>query len=254
MESTQGHNQLARKLAFFSPLTDEDQKRITSLCQRQLHVRANRDLAAEGETPQALFAVMQGWAIRHRALANGKRQIISVLVPGDMTEPFGVLPKVMSHSITAQTDLVVSPISVPSIRLAASASRALADALWHDLLATQAASYERIVTLGCRSAVERIGHWFCELHYRLMAVGLVTEDGFEMPLTQADLGEILGISAVHVNRSLQEMRALDLIRLQKGRLQIRDIDALATASDFTPTYFHTGEMVGDRLTSGVLSA
>jgi CRP-like cAMP-binding protein len=119
----------------------------------------------------------------------------------------------------------------------------LGRALWWDLFTAQAALYERILSLGRRSAAERLGHLFCELHYRLDRVGMAKDGEFEMPVSQSDLGDLLGLSAVHVNRSLQELRLSGLLSLRDRRMQIHDLSTLADLSYFNPSYFHAGEDV-----------
>jgi CRP-like cAMP-binding protein len=114
-------------------------------------------------------------------------------------------------------------------------------ALWWDLLVTMSVQDERVVSLGRRSASERLGHLFCELRARLDLVGIADGNTFDMPMTQADLGDLLGLSTVHVNRSLQELRGSGLISLRNRRLIIHDVEELAAISLFDPAYLHLGD-------------
>jgi CRP-like cAMP-binding protein len=112
--------------------------------------------------------------------------------------------------------------------------------LWWEALMTAAIQREWSVNLGQRTAAERIGHLFCELFFRLRAVGLTTDSSYELPVTQADLADASGLSAVHVNRTLQELRAANLIVLRGKTLTIPDLEALKTIALFNPNYLHLG--------------
>ena len=106
------------------------------------------------------------------------------------------------------------------------------------MLFQAALQHERVVSLGRRAAIERMAHLLCELHARLRMVGLADEKSFPLPLTQADLGEALGLSSVHVNRTLQELRGAGLIALRDRRLTILDDRGLRAVALFDPTYLH----------------
>jgi CRP-like cAMP-binding protein len=197
----------------------------------------------EGSRPSAAVLLVSGWACRYKQLENGRRQILSLLVPGDLSEPFGALAENMDHSIGAITPIVVAPINVAKAREVVSQNLQLSQTLWWDLLVSQSFLYERILSLGRRSAFERLGHLFCELYLRLDRVGLVEGQEFDMPISQADLGDLLGLSSVHVNRSLQELRLTGMLSLKERRLKIHDLARLRDASMFDSAYFHFEEDV-----------
>lgn len=177
------------------------------------------------------FFILSGWALRTRALADGRRQILSFLLPGDF---IGGLT--MGCAVTAIGDTVTAPArmflhnvreSGPSAHGIVRAMKAAAD-LERDWL------LERIVRLGKLSARARLGHLFLELHHRLDRVGLAPRDEFRLPVTQDMLSETVGISMVHANRSLQQMRRDGLIDLKGGRLHLLDRRKLELLCDFTP--------------------
>jgi CRP-like cAMP-binding protein len=233
-------NPFVRKLRHGADLTEADEAILLDLAQPLRRIEARGDIVREGTEPRALVLVVEGWACRYKQLENGKRQIISFFLPGDLCEPFGILPRFMDHALGALTPVAVAHIQPGAIRNAARASRCIEEALWWDLLAAVAADQERVVSLGRRSAAERLGHLFCELQLRLAMVGLADPDGYDLPVTQVDLADLLGLSSVHVNRSLQELRATGLLSLKGRRLTIHDLKSLQEASLFDPGYLHTG--------------
>lgn len=199
---------------------------------------AHTDLVTEGTPLRALTVILDGWAGVYRDLANGRRQIVSILLPGDLTEPFGILPAFAARSLSALTPVMFTQIPCARLRAAASLQPDLERALWWDLLVSSAIEREHLVSLGRRSASERLGHLFCEFHVRLGLVGSVDKDGFDMPLTQSELADLSGLSSVHVNRSLQDLRSRGLLSLQSRRLTIHDLEELRAISFFDPAYLH----------------
>jgi CRP-like cAMP-binding protein len=188
--------------------------------------------------------LISGWAARVRVLADGRRQLVHVLLPGDPLSPQlqvcdraqTVICLTMAHTVNgaainlATLDRARFPGIAAAIELAAAHDRAL--------LAEQA------VRLGRQTAFERMANLFMELHYRCGQVGLVHADGFAFPLTQEMLGDLLGLSVVHVNRTLQLMRHRDMISLKHGRLTLLNIPALTEAAEFRPPkldYLHQWE-------------
>ncbi len=227
-----------RKLSFGARLTPEDEAVLTSTIEPPRPVRQREDVAEEGVQPNALPLIVDGWACRYATLANGQRQIISLFIPGDLCEPFGMLPRFMDHSVATLTPVLMSPVRVERLKSAVISSPRIDEALWWDLLVSTAIDREHLVSLGRRTATERLGHLFCELHLRLDMVGLVEGMSYEMPITQADLGDLLGLSMVHVNRSLQELRRTGLMSLRGRRLTINNLDGLRELSYFDEGYLH----------------
>ncbi|MGN6489852.1 MAG: Crp/Fnr family transcriptional regulator [Devosia sp.] len=220
------------KLSQGAALTADDERMICRLIGNTRHYQTGQTIIADGDVPRHLILIQSGWAYRQRYMANGKRQIVSVLLPGDLTEPFGALPPMVMYSLRAVTPVEAGLIDPAQLRAAAEASPSLGQALWQDLLVSAADAHDRVVTLGSLDAVERVGHLFCELHSRLSAIGLVKAGEFEMPMTQADIADLLGLSTVHVNRCMQELRATGMLSLSRGCAKVHDIEALASASMF----------------------
>lgn len=227
-----------RKLRQGAFLSQQDEGILNALARPLRQVRAHRDIVREYSAERFLPLIVQGWACRYRVLENGKRQIISILVPGDLCEPFGALPQINDDPLSTITPVTFVPVKLDGLARAAQSSPAIAKALWWDLLVATRIERELIVSLGRRMAPERTGHLFCELYLRLETVGLVNDCGYEFPLTQSVLADALGLSTVHVNRSLQELRSSGLISLHNRRLTIHNFWRLQELCSFDPTYLH----------------
>ena len=227
-----------RKLRHGANLDPEDERLLISLAQSVRSIGAREDILTDGAQVRSLPLIVEGWACRYKLLTNGKRQITALLVPGDLCEPFGVMRRCVTYSIGALTPIVLAPVSLDAIRGVARDNPRIEAALWWDMLTGSAIEREHVVSLGRRSASERTGHLFCELHLRLAMVGLADDAGYTLPVTQADLGDLLGLSAVHVNRSLQELRRTGLISLRERRLTIRNLAELREFSLFDTAYLY----------------
>ncbi len=171
-------------------------------------------------------------------LEDGRRQVIAFFLPGDLCDLNIFVLRQMDHSIGSITGVSVSEISRHGFDELMLAHPRVTQALWWEGLVAMATQREWAVNLGQRDATERIAHLFCELFIRLKTVGLTRGLSFDMPLTQSELGEATGLSAVHVNRTLQELRALGLIVLKDRTLTISSFEALARTALFTANYLH----------------
>lgn len=233
-------NILVRKLRHGAALTGDDERLISSLIPPARSVAAHTELWATGDDePRVLPVLLDGWACRYRMLENGNRQIVSLIVPGDLAEPFGVLPDFADYSVMTLSSATVAGIAPSALRSAAHGSPTIERALWWDLLMATNIEREHLVSLGRRSAAERLAHLICELHLRLTLVDQVNANTFNLPMTQAELADTLGLSAVHLNRSLQDLRSLGLISLRDRRLTVHDLEGLRQLASFNPLYLHT---------------
>lgn len=230
-------NPLIRNLQNFVRLSEEEElelERISS--QRRSPVSPRQVIVEEGERPAQLHVMLAGWACRYKELANGKRQITAFCLPGDICDERIFLFERMDHSIATLTPAIVGRIDSATLETLASAHPRIHRALsWHAQVQS-AIQREWILSLGQRGAPERMAHLFCELHLRLRLVGLADEDSCDMPLTQTELGEATGLSTVHVNRVLQELRSAGLLVLRGRVLTIPSVEALRDAAMFDPAY------------------
>ena len=231
-------NPLAHKLQRYVPLSDADRMWLAETLGAGRPITARTDIIEEGDDPRAVNVILDGWACRYRQLTDGRRQIVAFLLPGDLCDPHVFLLDAMDHTIGAITPLVLGQISGGALQALVARSPTLDLAFHREALATAAVQREWTVSLGSRTGIERLAHLFCELHARLAAVGLADGDTCPMPITQGDLGDAMGQTSVHINRTLQEMRSMGLITLRRRCLTIHDPEALARLGHFDPTYLH----------------
>jgi CRP-like cAMP-binding protein len=234
-------NVLALKLQQYAALGPQDVHLVseaTGVTTRL--VRPREDVVREGDRPQVVRVILDGWAVRYKMLPDGRRQIISILLPGDLCDLNVYLLDRMDHSIGSISTLTIAELGREQLDLICEESPTLCRALWLENLVTTAVQREWTVNLGQRTARERMAHLFCELFFRLKAVGMTESNRCEMPLTQTDLSEATGMTAVHANRTLQDLRRSGLIELQSRMLTIKDLDALIDVAMFNRNYLHQG--------------
>ena len=228
---------LIAKLETRAPLCDEDREALHALYDDCRDIGARRNLIREGDRPDHVVLMIEGWAARYKLLPDGARQITAFLIPGDFCDLHVTLLGEMDHGITTLTRSKVA--FVPRQRMDALTERpSLAKAFWWATLVDSAVLRAWIVNIGRRDAFEAIGHLICELYVRMKNIGLVNGHRFEVPLTQEEIADALGLTSVHVNRVLQRLRAEDLISFSHGMLTIHDYRRLEEASGFDANYLH----------------
>lgn len=230
-------NVLVLKLQHGVALTKADREALDLSCARAQRERHRVDIIREGDEPDAVHLVLDGLACRYKTLSSGQRSIIAYLVPGDFCNHHGDVLGTMDHSIATLTACTIVQISYKTIEYLTANPR-IARALWWATLVDESISREWLVNIGRRPAGQQLAHLFCELLVRLKTVGRAQHDSYRMPMTQDELGDSLGISTVHVNRVLQQLRQDELITLQDRMLQIPDVKRLAAFADFNPNYLH----------------
>ena len=235
---TDGLDPFTRKLSGFVPLTPTDLRILNALTTVEEAVPTHRDLATEGTTPRPVFVLKEGMAVRYRNLPDGRRQIMTFLIPGDLCNPHMFLLKTMDHSIGTLTPVRVAPIPRDRIMEVFVRQPRISAALWWSSLQEEAMLRERIVSFGRRDARGRVAYLLCELLWRYKAIGLATGEAFALPLTQMEIADTLGLTAVHVNRVLQSFRSDFLIRLEQRKLSILDVDGLQELGSFDGSYLH----------------
>lgn len=233
-------NPLTRKLSHFAPLSASDHAVLDSFGTQERRFPADVDIVAEGMTPRSVFVVKEGMAIRYRALPDGRRQIMTFLIPGDVCDTYVFLLKARDHSIGTITPVRVGLISRESMMELFAHRPRISAALWWSSLQEEAMLRERIVSLGRRDARGRIAYLLCELLWRYAAVGLTDGDTFRLPLTQTELGDTLGLTPVHVNRVLKEFRARRLIAMEHRMISLLDVFGLQEIAAFDKSYLNLG--------------
>lgn len=239
VESICTPNPLTRRLEEYTSLTDDDRAALSQLSIQATHtIEARRNLIREGATPRCLYLIVEGWGCHYRTLQDGRRQIVDFAIPGDICDLNLFILDRMDHSIGAVTKLTVAEIGREALRRIIISHPNITTAFWWQELASKSIHREWIVNVGQRNALERIAHLCCEMFLRLESVGLTEGRSCTFPPTQSDLADAAGLTSVHVNRTLQELRRLGLIILERKRLTIPDMSALQDAGLFNPDYLH----------------
>jgi CRP-like cAMP-binding protein len=235
-----GNNPLIRKLGRIVPLVQAERAALEQLCGNVRQYREGTDLIHEGDKPKVVFLILKGWAFRYKQLTDGSRQIMAYLVPGDLCDIQIFLFEKMDHSIGLLSDAEVVQIPAAQILDLMDRFPRIERALMWATLVDEATLREWLLNVGQRTALQRLAHLFCELCVRLSVIRLVDDDGsFAMPLTPTELADTTGMTAVHLNRTLQRLRADKLVSTRRGRLTIHDFDGLAEIAGFNKEYLHT---------------
>ena len=229
---------LIRRLSVFADLNDAEVALLNDLTGDIRMTVAKRDLIREGDRPDSLHMIVSGWAARYKSLPGGARQITAFLIPGDFCDLHGKVLGRMDHSIIALTPCKVAWIQSDRFDQLTAEHPELTRALWWGTLLDEAILRNWIVNIGRRDAYERIAHILCELHARMRMIGLVDDDRLDLPLTQDELADATGLTAVHVNRTLQRLRSDDLIELSSRVLTVKNVSELAKAGGFDAGYLH----------------
>jgi len=230
------HDLMAITLERLDGASVDDRAALAALIGDARVVFEGRVLLEEGSRPHVSMILLKGFVARASILNEGGRQISGLNVPGDFVDLHSLLLKKMDHSLVALTDVVVAAVSHADLRRICEARPQLMRALWRETVIDGAINREWLLALGRRPAAERLAHLFCELYVRLKAVGLAGDYRFDLPLTQSDAADMVGISTVHVNRSLKTLRQEGLLEWKGGEAMIHDWRNLARIAQFDPTY------------------
>jgi CRP-like cAMP-binding protein len=201
-------------------------------------VSAGKVIARDRETLSESTLLFEGYACRYKDLADGQRQIMELHVAGDFVDLHGFLLKQLDHNVGTMTPVRVAAVPHEALRRITERHPHLARILWFSTLIDAAIHREKILSVGRRSALARIAHILCELFVRMQLVRLADDDGYPLPLTQADLADATGLTSVHVNRMLRRLRNDELCTFRNGRVTIQDWDRLQRVAEFDPAYLH----------------
>lgn len=227
-----------RKLRHGASLSPADERALTAAVAKVRDYAARRDLIAEGERPHEVHAVLEGFACRYKLLPDGGRQIMAFLVPGDFCDLHVAVLGEMDHAIGTLTASRIALLPQDAVAELTRTSPALSRALWWATLVDEAVLREWLVGMGRRSADQQAAHLFCELLLRLRAVDMAPGGRFDMPLTQAELADSVGLTPVHVNRVVQQLRAAGYLEWRGGVVSVFDEPGLMAFADFDANYLH----------------
>ena len=227
-----------QKLRARDHVSREEEDAIRGLIGGVIEVPADKTLVRHGEQLNQSLLLISGWLARAKDLPSGQRQIAELHVSGDFADLHAFTLKYLDHDVITVTRAEIAV--VPHERLTELTERFphLTRLYWFMTNIDAAIQREWTLSLGRRTAIARMAHLLCELNARLGIVGLVQDNSFDFPLTQVEFGECLGLTSVHVNRTLQELRRRNLIELQSRRVTIFDLDALKSVAQFDDAYLY----------------
>ncbi|MGV8988886.1 MAG: Crp/Fnr family transcriptional regulator [Cypionkella sp.] len=226
----------ARKLTAFVSLTDADLSILSTLHGRRRSFPAGRDMVHQGELGQVAYILSDGWACSYKLLSNGSRQIVDFQIPGDFLGLRSVLLRSSDHNVEPVTAVEASEVRAADLLDVFATTPRLASAVLWAMSRDEAMLVEHLVGLGRRNATERTAHFLLELAARLKLVGLGSKKGYACPLSQYLMADALGLSAVHVNRVLRELREAGLVTFHNGQVVFDDFDGLVAFADFDRVY------------------
>ena len=231
-------NPFLMKLNGLVDLTAKDAAALEDATSRPRRYVARQDLIREGDETGPVFVMLEGWACRYKILPSGARQIMAFLMPGDCCDLHIKLLAEMDHGIQAITTAMVATIAQPLMRTMMRDHPSIAEAMYTAQLIDEGIMRAWIVSMGRRSSTERVAHLICELYLRARNIGLTGDGEFALPLSQLVLADALGMTAVHINRVLKELRLAGAMALKRGSVTILDPVKLVQIAGFDENYLH----------------
>jgi CRP-like cAMP-binding protein len=231
-------NVLVQKLSLRDQLPTEERRMLERVAVRVREVARDQDIIHDGQRVTESTLLLDGMAARYKMLGGGRRQISALHIPGDFVDLHSFLLKILDHGVIALTACTIAQVPHETLREITETSPHLTRMLWLSTLIDAAIHREWITNMGRRAALERTAHLLCELYKRLEAIGRADGWSFRLPLTQAELGDALGLSLVHVNRVVQALRTQNLVTWEGRVLTILDWERLCTMAEFDSTYLH----------------
>jgi CRP-like cAMP-binding protein len=232
------HDVLTRKLKQHSALETADIAAIQKLPVVERRLGAEDDIVRQGDKPTVSAVVIHGMLARYHTLPTGRRQYLSLHIAGDWPDAQALFIAMMDHSVGAIDDAMVGLIPHTALQKTFEERPAVASAVWRETLIDAAIFREAITNNSARPLPTRLAHFCCEQYYRARAAGIARPGTCRLPLTQTQLGELLGASLPSISRALQNLRKTRAMDLHGGEIHVHDWSRLATLGDFNPAYLH----------------
>ena len=235
---------LNRKLSAFVALSEAELGVLDCLQRRRRRFAAGHDMVQQGQAPKSVFLLTSGWVCSYKVQADGTRQIVDFQVAGDFLGLRSLLLRASDHSFEPIVDSYAAEVSSADLLAAFGEAPRLAIAMLWAASRDEAMVVEHLVGVGRRDADARMAHFLLELGSRLALVGLGDGDGYDCPLTQYHLADALGLTAIHVNRTLRRLRERGLMTFRDGHVQFEDRQGLVALAGFDPAYLdQTGPLL-----------
>jgi CRP-like cAMP-binding protein len=229
---------MVRKLELWRPLGDAEQAAILALPHTIRELKAHQYVVWDGDKPQNACLLLTGFAFRHKIAGNGSRQILSIHMRGDLLDLQNSLLGKADHNVQMITDGTLALIPVQAVIDIAFQYPAIGMAMWYETLVEGSIFREWILNVGRRDAFTAIAHLLCEFALRAEVAGIGESTHYDLPLTQEQLADAVGLTSVHVNRTLMRLEEEGHIRRERRTIQIDDWQKLAKVADFEPRYLH----------------
>jgi CRP-like cAMP-binding protein len=229
---------LIRRLRISSAIAEEDVREIEALPISVREYPAETPVVRDGERASECCLIADGFCARSKTIASGKRQILSLHIPGEIPDLMSLFLHVMDHDLSTLTPATLGFISHEALQKLFRRRPLVAEMFWRDTLIDSGMFREWIVNVGQRPAPARLAHVMMELRERLRVIERVDGAGFEMPLTQEQIGEALGITAVHANRVIKQLREDGIVELHRGRVTVLDERKFQELADFDGRSLH----------------
>lgn len=229
---------LLKKLRTWWPLSDEDSEAVLALPHKLREYRPHEYIVREGDRTHQCCVMLSGYSYRHKMTGTGARQIFSIHMKGDAVDLENSLLREADHNVQTLTKVEAAMIPIADIEALAHERPHVGSAFWRATLIDGAIYREWTLNVGRRDARTRMAHMLCEFALRLEDVGLGESTDYELPMTQEQLADALGLTPVHVNRTLRALQAEGLIERTQRAVKIGGWDKLAEVGDFDPAYLH----------------
>lgn len=233
---------MVRKLAYWVDLDASDRAALLALPHRVKTLGHNQYVVREGDRAQYSCVMLAGFSVRQKIVAGGLRQIVAIHMKGDLVDLQNSLVKVADHSVQMLTVGEIAMVPLEEIVRIAFERPAIGKAMWIDTVVEASIAREWVANVGQRDARTRIAHLLCEVALRLKLAGIDVGQGYDLPMTQEQLADATGLTAVHVNRMIKLLEAEGLIsRTTPRAITVGDWKMLARAGDFDTGYLHLHE-------------
>jgi CRP-like cAMP-binding protein len=229
---------MLKKLQLWMKLDQDDQKAVLALPFSTKRLGAHQYIVRDGEKPTHSCLLLRGFAYRHKVTGEGGRQIMSIHMRGDVVDLQNSLLRRSDHNVQALTNIDVAYMPIEAVQRLAFDRPNVGRAMWYETLVDASIFREWTLNVGRREARARTAHLLCEFAMRLEVAGLGKQLDYELPMTQEQLADALGLTPVHVNRTLMAIAADGLIERTRRSVIIKDWKALAKVGDFDPNYLH----------------
>jgi CRP-like cAMP-binding protein len=230
-----------RKLLSHSRISTEDQAAIAALPFSLRNLDPNDYILNEGDRAEICPVLLSGFAYRQKVSADGGRQIVALKIPGDPLDFQSLYLQRADHNLQALTKVELAIFSLKDLEKLVAPRPSLARAVFVDILIEASIGREWLLNIGRRNALARLAHLLCELHFRVEQISGEQLDGFELPLTQEQLADLLGLTPVHINRTIKALEEKGAVKRVSRRLTIGDVSTLRRLAEFSDVYLHQND-------------